>query len=225
MTKIFVKINETKTQVPSDEDDEARISTAMRVIGLNIGNSAPNTRGLASVNHSEYLSIEIHRFVSLEKYRIKSNIPSGYKNVTISIDTVCIYWLTSRCFCSIKIIVEMLPSILRICFHPKMNSLDQHLIIRKMNRHPLNQKVGHYFVWQPFACRMITSGKNTTSLSSNEDDKEVANSFPNIDAFNKTTTAFPILQAPRLHPSNVRNLVEFNQSSSIFFLLAINNSC
>ena len=51
MTKIFVKINQTKTQVlPDDDDDEARISTAMRLIDLNVGNFAPNTRGLAAVN-------------------------------------------------------------------------------------------------------------------------------------------------------------------------------
>lgn len=50
MTKIVVKINKTKTQALSDDDDEARISTAMRIVDLNIGNFAPNTRGLAAVN-------------------------------------------------------------------------------------------------------------------------------------------------------------------------------
>ena len=49
MTKIFVKINQPKTQAASDDDDEARISTAMRLVDLNIGNFAPNSRGLINV--------------------------------------------------------------------------------------------------------------------------------------------------------------------------------
>jgi hypothetical protein len=64
--------------------------------------------------------------------------------------------------------------------------------------------------------KSFSSGKNTTSLSSNEDDREVANSFPNNDSMNKTT-AFPILQVPRSFQLNVRNdfllfcsLISFN---------------
>lgn len=50
MTKIFVKINQPKTQVASDDDDdEAKISNAMRLVDLNIGNFAPNSRGLINV--------------------------------------------------------------------------------------------------------------------------------------------------------------------------------
>jgi len=50
---------------------------------------------------------------------------------------------------------------------------------------------------------IFSLGKNTTSISSNDDDTEVANSFPNNDLTNKTTP-FPILQVPRLSQSNVR---------------------
>lgn len=64
MTKIFVKINQPKTQVLSDEDDEARISTAMRLVDLNIGNFAPNSRGLINVNPIKLL-LKTNLFVLL----------------------------------------------------------------------------------------------------------------------------------------------------------------
>lgn len=50
MTKIFVKINQPKSQVLSDEDDEAKIMNAMRLVDKNLGNFAVNSRGLQAVN-------------------------------------------------------------------------------------------------------------------------------------------------------------------------------
>jgi len=47
MTKIFVKINEPKSQVLSDEDDETKISNAMRSVGQNI---LINSRASSNVN-------------------------------------------------------------------------------------------------------------------------------------------------------------------------------
>jgi hypothetical protein len=50
MTKIFVKINETKPPVLSDEDDETKISNAMRLVDKNLGNFLINSRGSSNVN-------------------------------------------------------------------------------------------------------------------------------------------------------------------------------
>ncbi len=72
MTKIFVKINQPKTQVPSDEDDEMKISSAMRLVDLNMGNFAPNSRALSSVNYMKSLIQPIRVFFfSLENFRCK----------------------------------------------------------------------------------------------------------------------------------------------------------
>ena len=46
MTKIAIlKINEPKSQVLSDDDDDAKIINAMRLIGKTIGNPSTNTPG------------------------------------------------------------------------------------------------------------------------------------------------------------------------------------
>jgi len=50
MTKIYVKINETKPQILSDEDDETKISNAMRLVDKNLGNFLINSRGSSNVN-------------------------------------------------------------------------------------------------------------------------------------------------------------------------------
>jgi hypothetical protein len=50
MRGIFVTINPLKTQVLSDGDDEARISNAMRLVDLNMGNLVSNSRLLSNVN-------------------------------------------------------------------------------------------------------------------------------------------------------------------------------
>ncbi len=50
MTKIFVKINQPKTQILSDEDDEAKIINAMRLVDRNLGNFVTNSRGSSDVN-------------------------------------------------------------------------------------------------------------------------------------------------------------------------------
>lgn len=50
MTKIFVKINQPKSQPASDEDGETKIMNAMRLVDKNLGNFAVNTRGLPTVN-------------------------------------------------------------------------------------------------------------------------------------------------------------------------------
>ena len=51
MRGIFVTINPVKTQVLSDGDDEAaRISNAMRLVDLNMGNLVSNSRLLTNVN-------------------------------------------------------------------------------------------------------------------------------------------------------------------------------
>lgn len=55
----------------------------------------------------------------------------------------------------------------------------------------------------------MSSGKNTTSISSNDDDSEVANSFPTNDSTNKGSP-FPILQVPSLFQLNVRKYYLFN---------------
>lgn len=59
-------------------------------------------------------------------------------------------------------------------------------------------------------------GKNTTSISSNDDDSEVANSFPTNDSINKRSP-FPILQVPSLFQLNVRIYYLF-MSLITFFL-------
>jgi len=50
MTKIFVKINQPKSQVLSDEDDDEKIKNAMRFVDKNIGNLVTNSRGSSNVN-------------------------------------------------------------------------------------------------------------------------------------------------------------------------------
>jgi len=50
MTKIYVKINETKPQILSDENDETKISNAMRLVDKNLGNFVTNSRGSSNVN-------------------------------------------------------------------------------------------------------------------------------------------------------------------------------
>ena len=65
MTKIFVKINQPKAQAPSDDDDEMKISSAMRLVDLNMGNFAPNSRALPSVNYTKSLIQQIHLSFSI----------------------------------------------------------------------------------------------------------------------------------------------------------------
>ncbi|CAF0759132.1 unnamed protein product [Adineta steineri] len=171
MVNINVKIN-PKTEASINEHDDATLETAMKRINLNIGNLTTSSR------------ISIHKTPEINKSMSTDQIS---KNIFFPPP------LPPRPATAIPS-TQTTTNIDTSNMFPPQGEFD------RSPSSTMNTILPHHDIFY-ISSPSTTETKNTTSLSSTDDDPEVVNSFLNDELINKITP-FPVLQVPSLHQSN-----------------------